>query len=137
MKTDNRRADARSALQERIGDELPRLSPRDTVELAGIVERLVEALRPERIYAFGSHARGDATPDSDVDLAVIVARSDGPAASARAGSPARHRVAPHAAGRARPHEGRVQHTLRHAELTIRQYPARETHSLSSGVSRGE
>ncbi|TMF00601.1 MAG: nucleotidyltransferase domain-containing protein, partial [Chloroflexi bacterium] len=66
MKTDNRRADARSALQERIGDELPRLSPRDTVELAGIVERLVEALRPERIYAFGSHARGDATPDSDV-----------------------------------------------------------------------
>ena len=78
MKTDNRRADARSALQERIGDELPRLSPRDTVELAGIVERLVEALRPERIYAFGSHARGDTTPDSDVDLAVIVARSDGP-----------------------------------------------------------
>jgi len=78
MKTDNRRADARSALQERIGDELPRLSPRDTVELAGIVERLLEALRPERIYAFGSHARGDATPDSDVDLAVIVARSDGP-----------------------------------------------------------
>lgn len=27
---------------------------------------------PERVVLFGSHARGDATPDSDVDLLVIM-----------------------------------------------------------------
>jgi predicted nucleotidyltransferase len=37
-----------------------------------IVRRLVAAYRPERIYLFGSHARGDAGPDSDFDLLVIV-----------------------------------------------------------------
>jgi predicted nucleotidyltransferase len=41
--------------------------------LQEIVRRLVEAYRPERIYLFGSHARGDAGPDSDLDLLVIVA----------------------------------------------------------------
>jgi predicted nucleotidyltransferase len=37
-----------------------------------VVRRLVAAYRPERIYLFGSHARGDAGPDSDLDLLVIV-----------------------------------------------------------------
>ncbi len=41
-------------------------------KLAEIVRRLVDAYRPERIYLFGSHARGEATPDSDFDLMVIV-----------------------------------------------------------------
>jgi predicted nucleotidyltransferase len=40
--------------------------------LQEIVRRLVEAYSPERIYLFGSHARGDAGPDSDLDLLVIV-----------------------------------------------------------------
>lgn len=40
--------------------------------LADIVRRLVEAYRPERIYLFGSMARGDAGPDSDYDLLVVV-----------------------------------------------------------------
>lgn len=40
--------------------------------LAEIVRRLVEAYRPQRIYLFGSKARGDAGPDSDYDLLVIV-----------------------------------------------------------------
>mgnify|MGYP001147723745 CR=1 FL=1 len=40
--------------------------------LAEIVRRLVEAYQPERIYLFGSKARGDAGPDSDYDLIVIV-----------------------------------------------------------------
>lgn len=42
------------------------------------VRRLVEALRPERIYLFGSQARGAATRDSDYDLMVIVSGSDLP-----------------------------------------------------------
>lgn len=44
---------------------------RDPV-LAEIVQRLVETLRPARIYLFGSRARGDATPDSDYDVLVLV-----------------------------------------------------------------
>ncbi len=64
MKSDDQGTNGRSPLQERISDELPGLAPRDAAELAGIVERLVQALGPERIYAFGSHARGDASPDS-------------------------------------------------------------------------
>jgi predicted nucleotidyltransferase len=37
-----------------------------------IVRRLVSALSPERIYLFGSQARGDAGPDSDYDFLVVV-----------------------------------------------------------------
>lgn len=37
-----------------------------------IVRRLIEAYDPERIYLFGSRARGDVGPDSDYDLMVIV-----------------------------------------------------------------
>jgi predicted nucleotidyltransferase len=40
--------------------------------LVEIVHRLREAYRPERIYLFGSKARGDPGPDSDYDLLVIV-----------------------------------------------------------------
>ncbi|HEY5626831.1 MAG TPA: nucleotidyltransferase domain-containing protein [Nitrospira sp.] len=37
-----------------------------------IVHRLVGALSPERIYLFGSHARGDAGTNSDYDVLVVV-----------------------------------------------------------------
>jgi predicted nucleotidyltransferase len=40
--------------------------------LGEIVRRLVQAYEPEAIYLFGSKARGDASPDSDYDLLVIV-----------------------------------------------------------------
>ena len=40
--------------------------------LAEIVRRLVDVYHPERIYLFGSTARGDAGPDSDYDLMVIL-----------------------------------------------------------------
>ena len=42
-----------------------------------IVRRIVEAVHPDKIILFGSHARGEAGPDSDVDL-LIVAPSDEP-----------------------------------------------------------
>lgn len=41
-------------------------------KLQELVGRLVHAYEPERIYLFGSWARGDAGPDSDFDLLVIV-----------------------------------------------------------------
>ena len=34
--------------------------------------RLVDAYRPERVYLFGSRARGEGGPDSDYDLLVVV-----------------------------------------------------------------
>ena len=40
--------------------------------LAEVVRRLVAAYQPERVYLFGSVARGDAGPDSDYDILVIV-----------------------------------------------------------------
>ncbi len=43
--------------------------------LAQVVACLVEVYHPERIYLFGSAARGDSGPDSDYDLMVVV--SDG------------------------------------------------------------
>ncbi len=38
-----------------------------------MVRRIVEGFHPERIILFGSHARGTAGPDSDVDLLVVAA----------------------------------------------------------------
>jgi len=37
-----------------------------------MVRRLVERFGPDQIILFGSHARGTAGPDSDVDLLVIM-----------------------------------------------------------------
>ena len=43
-----------------------------------IVARLVAALSPERIYLFGSRARGDHKHDSDYDVLVVVRERTGP-----------------------------------------------------------
>ncbi len=37
-----------------------------------MVNRIVNHFNPEKIILFGSHARGDAGPDSDVDLLVVM-----------------------------------------------------------------
>jgi predicted nucleotidyltransferase len=37
-----------------------------------MVERIVSRFRPQKIILFGSHARGDALPDSDVDLLIVM-----------------------------------------------------------------
>jgi predicted nucleotidyltransferase len=37
-----------------------------------MVSRIVERFDPERIILFGSHARGEGGPDSDVDLLVVM-----------------------------------------------------------------
>jgi len=47
-----------------------------------VLERMVEAIvrevDPEAIYLFGSHARGEAGPDSDVDLLIVEREPFGP-----------------------------------------------------------
>ncbi len=45
--------------------------------LREIVRRLADAYHPLRIYLFGSKARGNAGPESDYDLLVVV-RDDAP-----------------------------------------------------------
>jgi predicted nucleotidyltransferase len=46
-------------------------------EIAQTIQRMVDiladTLEPKRIILFGSHARGSAAPDSDVDLLLIMA----------------------------------------------------------------
>lgn len=37
-----------------------------------MARRIVERFRPHKVILFGSHARGEATPDSDVDLLVVM-----------------------------------------------------------------
>jgi predicted nucleotidyltransferase len=37
-----------------------------------MVKRIVKKFRPEQVILFGSHARGEAGPDSDVDLLVVM-----------------------------------------------------------------
>jgi predicted nucleotidyltransferase len=37
-----------------------------------IVKRIVNKFHPEKIILFGSQARGDAGPDSDIDLLVVM-----------------------------------------------------------------
>jgi predicted nucleotidyltransferase len=56
------------------------VNPTEPVETAAIgdarlrevVRRLVRAYEPQRIYLFGSIARGEADADSDYDLMVVV-----------------------------------------------------------------
>lgn len=49
------------------------------LEINGIVDRIVASFAPEKVILFGSYAYGNATPDSDFDLLVIM-ETDLPAA---------------------------------------------------------
>ncbi|MGQ9636031.1 MAG: nucleotidyltransferase domain-containing protein [Bryobacteraceae bacterium] len=57
---------------QRAGIETFKPPSADDPVLAEVVKRLVEAYHPLQIYLFGSAARGDAGPDSDYDITVIV-----------------------------------------------------------------
>jgi predicted nucleotidyltransferase len=41
-------------------------------QLNDVVHRIVEAVHPLRIILFGSAARGEMHPDSDMDIAIVV-----------------------------------------------------------------
>ena len=74
--TDAQSAGELSDITAEIRSQLPHLSREDQHELARVVACLVHAFRPERIYVFGSQARGTPTPNSDIDLLVLVGTSD-------------------------------------------------------------
>jgi len=43
-------------------------------KIQALADKIAREFHPEKIILFGSHARGDAGPDSDVDLLVIMPR---------------------------------------------------------------
>lgn len=45
-------------------------------QIQDVVRRIVACAQPDRIILFGSHARGDAGPESDLDLLVVTSASD-------------------------------------------------------------
>ncbi len=45
-----------------------------------ITKRLIRELNPEQIILFGSYAWGSPTKDSDIDIFVIISKSDQPPA---------------------------------------------------------
>ena len=57
---------------------MPSDSKLDSI-LIEVTKRITQAIAPEKIYLFGSHAWGHPTVDSDIDLFVIVNKSDQPA----------------------------------------------------------
>ncbi|WP_130472208.1 nucleotidyltransferase domain-containing protein [Candidatus Magnetaquicoccus inordinatus] len=52
-------------------------------ELTAMSARIAETFHPERIILFGSHARGEAQADSDIDLLIITRETYGPHNSRR------------------------------------------------------
>jgi predicted nucleotidyltransferase len=53
--------------------------PTQDLLLEEIVRRLIRTWQPERIYLFGSRARGEGGQDSDYDIMVVVTASEEPA----------------------------------------------------------
>jgi predicted nucleotidyltransferase len=63
-------------------DSIATFAPRGLPPLAetlpAALEKLIEQVQPEKIILFGSYAYGHPTPDSDVDLLVIMETTDPP-----------------------------------------------------------
>ena len=53
---------------------MPRIIRRTTAraDIHRMVKRIAARFHPQQVILFGSHARGDAGPDSDVDLLVVM-----------------------------------------------------------------
>lgn len=56
----------------------------DDALLQQMTDAIVDVADPEQVILFGSHARGDAEADSDVDLVVVEAEPFGPGRDRRA-----------------------------------------------------
>lgn len=55
----------------------PRGLPPVTETLPPALEKLIREVNPERVILFGSYAYGNPSPDSDIDLLVIVSPREG------------------------------------------------------------
>ncbi|WP_305046460.1 nucleotidyltransferase domain-containing protein [Geoalkalibacter sp.] len=50
----------------------------DSKDLEAVTRRIVEAVHPEKIILYGSHVWGAPTEESDVDLLVVVKKTEQP-----------------------------------------------------------
>ncbi len=48
-------------------------------QIAEVAQRIAQTFKPEQVILFGSYAWGQPTPDSDIDLLVVMEDSDRPA----------------------------------------------------------
>lgn len=64
-----------AAQTKEIFSQLSHVELQDLDRILGI---LVDHFRPERVYLFGSQARGEATAESDIDLLIVVPQAREP-----------------------------------------------------------
>jgi hypothetical protein len=56
---------------ESTDNEQPPTGPEIDPRVRSVVGRIVAAFAPSMVLLFGSHARGDVRPDSDVDMLIV------------------------------------------------------------------
>jgi uncharacterized protein len=64
--------------EQYIREAIPHLVGDQASELARVVNQIVATFHPDRVYVFGSQARGTPRPDSDIDILVVVSTADEP-----------------------------------------------------------
>lgn len=64
--------------EQYIREAMPHLVGDQASELARVVNQIVATFHPDRVYVFGSQARGTPRPDSDIDILVVVSTADEP-----------------------------------------------------------
>ena len=74
LRAAERRADACDASGNALTERHDMIRVRNSIEeqIQYMVRRIVAEFDPDRIILFGSYARGQAGPDSDVDLLVVM-----------------------------------------------------------------
>lgn len=60
------------ALDGQVSNAFPYLPASELTDLTRIIDALLRTFQPERLYVFGSRARGTPSRHSDVDLLVVV-----------------------------------------------------------------
>jgi predicted nucleotidyltransferase len=58
--------------QGSMGQDLMQKKTTVQVQIERMVKRIVKKFHPEQIILFGSQARGEAGPDSDIDLLIVM-----------------------------------------------------------------
>ena len=64
--------------EQYIREAIPHLVGDQPGALARAVNQIVATFHPERVYVYGSQARGTPRPDSDIDILVVVSTADEP-----------------------------------------------------------
>ncbi len=111
------------------------MDPQIEDRLEEVKKRIVRAFNPDRIILFGSHAHGQPTADSDVDLLIVMESDERPAMRAmRVSRLLRPRPFPMDILVRTPEE--IQHRLKIGDYFIREILERGKVLYDRGVSEG-